>query len=282
MKKVLSPDMVAHTWAHQSQSEATNSRRTFYFNDESIYSYGRHFCIAKHFKGAILFTTRKYSVSTSKHISIVRQACRDQKIIYCPDPSGSSRENFEMFLKEIKNALHGLNTAKKPEKYIGPATSIYESVKTYAQFLEVEIPAEITELIESASDGKYKEYLQLEADRIAKSRADYEIAQQKQYKINLSQWRKGKTSRLYNFNFDYLRINKKGRVETSQGVEIPKEIAKRAYKFIIGSLLTGGCVECEHKIFEYGIKEINKDFIKIGCHTIQIKEIKSMAKKLNF
>jgi len=43
MKKVVSPSEVAHLWANQLQSEATNRGRSFYFERQAIYSYGSHF-----------------------------------------------------------------------------------------------------------------------------------------------------------------------------------------------------------------------------------------------
>jgi hypothetical protein len=282
MKKVLSSDMVAHTWANQSQDEARTTTGNLYFNGDSIFSYGRHFCIARHVKGAILFTTRSYSNTTAKHISIVRQACRDQKIIYCPDPRDSTWGNFDNFTIKIKNALYGLDKAKKPEKYIGPANSIFERAKIYADFMGVKIPLEMVELIASVNNGVYKDYLKKEAERIQKEREEAETRQLIQFKIDLVEWRKGKTHRLYNSTFDYLRINPKNRIETSQNIEIPMEIAKRTYNFIIGSLKTGGCIGCDHRILDYGIKEVTKDHVKVGCHTIQMAEIKKMAKKLGW
>jgi hypothetical protein len=39
---------VAHVWAHQLQSHARNKRGNFYFQGDTIYSYGSHFPIAKH------------------------------------------------------------------------------------------------------------------------------------------------------------------------------------------------------------------------------------------
>jgi hypothetical protein len=76
MKKVLNADNVAHTWAYQTQNEAFTPNRSFYFYGPTIYSYGSHFPIAKHATNSkgenkILFTTRKYSNTTAKHINKV-------------------------------------------------------------------------------------------------------------------------------------------------------------------------------------------------------------------
>jgi len=57
---------IAHLWANQHQSEARNSSRNLFFNNDTIYSYGHHFPIGKHVKNnageyATLFTLRTYS-----------------------------------------------------------------------------------------------------------------------------------------------------------------------------------------------------------------------------
>ena len=46
MKKVVSKSEVAHLWANQIQDEARDSRKSFYFEGRTIYSYGAHFTIA--------------------------------------------------------------------------------------------------------------------------------------------------------------------------------------------------------------------------------------------
>jgi hypothetical protein len=77
---------VAHLWANQLQDNARNTGN-FFFEGKEIYSYGRHFMIAKHIENdkwerAVLFTERTYSVSTAKHIAVVRQAASHKDIIY--------------------------------------------------------------------------------------------------------------------------------------------------------------------------------------------------------
>ncbi len=290
MKLVLSPDQVAHKWANQLQDEARNSGNTLFFDHSSIYSYGRHFCIAKHVTNesgerAILFTTRGYSVTTRKHIGIVRNASSHLKKIYCFDPADSIAHNIEAFESQIKNELAGLVKAKKPEKYINVALSTLAEAKEYAAFFEIELPARIIDLVESAQTGKYKEYLIKEAEVIAEKAHARQENEKIIFKKDLAKGRKGTWSRLSNrpFDRDYLRLNKKGRIETSQGVEIIKPIATLAYKVIINSIKNGGCEtkeNCNFKILEYNVSEVNKDFIRVGCHTIDMKEINKMAKQI--
>src|SRR5258708_6296401 len=79
-KHVFPTNEIPHIWFHKTQSDARNAQGNLYFADETIYSYGSHFPIARHVKNksgrksAILFTTRSYSSTTSGHISAVQSA----------------------------------------------------------------------------------------------------------------------------------------------------------------------------------------------------------------
>jgi len=97
MKTVHTPEMVAHLWANQSQAVARNSGGSFFFEGPTIYSYGSHFPIARivehNGRKVVLFTSRGYSMTTSRHIAEARSACRhlDRVTVYDPrdTPAGS-------------------------------------------------------------------------------------------------------------------------------------------------------------------------------------------------
>jgi hypothetical protein len=82
---------VAHLWANRSEESGKGSH--FFFNNKTIYSYGSHFPIARHAetkdgKPCVLFTTRGYSNTTSRHISITRSAIPSGlPIFYVEDPT---------------------------------------------------------------------------------------------------------------------------------------------------------------------------------------------------
>lgn len=93
MKHVFDTDEIAHLWMNKTQDDARNAQGNFYFNGATIYSYGSHFPIARHVKNAngqeaILFTTRTYSNTTSKHLYAVRNAIPSSaKVFYVGNPS---------------------------------------------------------------------------------------------------------------------------------------------------------------------------------------------------
>jgi hypothetical protein len=123
MKFVHTPDMVAHLWAHQTQPSARNSGRgNFYFEGATIYSYGRHFPIARHADAnTILFTTRGYSNTTARHIGDVRRAIPDSKRVFlvhnpCAESTAYHRDNHDAMLagiENLKSAFAGSRLHKK-------------------------------------------------------------------------------------------------------------------------------------------------------------------------
>lgn len=290
VKRVFPTDEVAHLFAHKHTEDARNPNDNLFVSGNTIYSYGSHFPIASHIsnkkhENALLFTTRGYSNTTAKHLSIVRSACSHLNIIYCNNPKGEHEDNLEAFHKSIEYTLKGLTNARKPERYIEPAKDTFNELKKYCEFFSIKVPKRTEKIISSAENGEYKEYLQKEAKRIAAEIKRKEKKKLEMFKETLIKWRENKSDRIYNnpTGFDFLRHNGK-RIETSQGVEIPIEIAKKAYKFICSTIKNGGCSdgECNYKILDYDVKEVSNDFLRIGCHNISMTEINNLAQEMNW
>jgi hypothetical protein len=287
MRKVVDKHNVAHLWANQLQDEARTATGNLYFHGDTIYSYGRHFPIAKHVNGKILFTLRDYSVTTTQHKSIVNQACNHKNTIYCKNPNASHEENFNYWLVSMELAADHLPTARKPEKWLNEIAREYAQAIKYAEFFGLEVP-ETLKIAHSITDkAAYREY----ADKKqAALQAEEERKQErllKQHKEALKKWR------VFEYHYrslpsrvtdqDYLRYNSTtNRIETSQGVQIPADIAKRFYNYVMQIISKGGCTDCTQKILEYRVKNIDKNGIVVGCHRILMPEIKRIAKLLNW
>lgn len=84
---------VLNNWAKQT-GKATKGFNIWY-DGEAVFSYGRHFMIARHIRGLdgrpyVLFTQRTHSVSTAKHKSYAWRALdygRTVDVIEVPDPA---------------------------------------------------------------------------------------------------------------------------------------------------------------------------------------------------
>ncbi len=82
--------------------------------------------------------------------------------------------------------------------------------------------------------------------------------------------------------FTRLRYNSDhNRIETSKGVQIPCDIAKRAF-IALNGCMKGSCNELNIPVMSYTITKTDKDTITAGCHTIPKEDIKYIAQLLNW
>jgi hypothetical protein len=282
MKKVFSDQSkVAHLWANKEQDEATNQGRSFFFNRETIYSYGRHFPIAKHVQDQagndyILFTERGYSNTTSKHISITRGACRNSEIVYCYNPDNGHESNFKYWFDEIEAEINKLAKARKPEIYLNNIEYVATKVKRYSQFTGANIPINLIEAMKITDKDQYAGYQESRIEQAKQVQKKAEIELKKRHEEELEKWLNFETSRLYlNNGSDYLRVNPENdRVETTQAVHIPNEIARRLWLSIKENTIKVG-----DKVLNYSINEAGKH-IKIGCHTFKRSYLLDFGAKL--
>ena len=288
MKKVVTPQTVAHLWANQEQSEArTPGSGNLFFNGNPIYSYGHHFEIARHVintKGekAVLFTTRTYSNTTSGHISIVRSASSHLDRIYVPAKDLSDPEsNFNCWLSLMENTASGLVKAKKPEIYTDKIQGYFKAAERFAAFFGYEIPQSLIEASTIANKKQYVEFTSAKNERIERDNKIKAERLEKELKEAVKLWHGGKNVRISG-EYSYLRINN-DTLQTSQGININFNTAKSFYATVLKIISKGGCKTCNMRFMErYDVLEINAKFIRVGCHKIEVKEIKSIAKKLNW
>lgn len=110
----MSHSDIAHTWAHEDYGRNGGRSSGNMFSREmnrGIYSYGYHFCIARHTDVGgfrILHTYRTYSTSTQQHIGHVWSALSSpqrEHMFYCYNPEGSGQQIYD---HEITDHLPGL------------------------------------------------------------------------------------------------------------------------------------------------------------------------------
>jgi len=290
-KKVFETSQIPHVWANQLQAEGRNSGGNLYFNGPTIYSYGSHFPIAsmveRDGKKSVLFTTRGYSNTTAKHIGIVRSACSQYNLIYCHNPESALRgghsENVERFEQEAKNWAGYLPKSRKPEKYLVEIERERVKAEKYAEFFKLNLSKFGLSFLYTASKNDYAGKLE-QAEAVRKEREKKRMAEAKRKeKAELRKFKAFESNRVYGAEFSYLRFNKEtNRIETSQQIEIPLEIAKRTFKWLQTVLKGGGCTECNFKVLEYEVQTVSKDLFTVGCHKIPITEVKAIQKQLGW
>lgn len=277
MKKVFSDiSQIAHLWANKLQDEARNSGN-FYFDGKTIYSYGRHFPIAKHVefngKKAVLFTQRTYSNTTSGHVSVVRNSVNHIDKIYCYSPDSSHEQNFNYWITCLEAILANLKTARKPEKYLSQVDYYKTIVDKYVTFFNVETPSNLAFLLSVTSNDSFSEYNAKKAEFAHINEEKRIKALKEKHKKELKEFREGKRPKMYTHDgFDYLTIVDENFV-TSQGVKIPLEIGLKFYSWIKSVVAKGGCDNCDKEIIRYQVRSVSAKQIVVGCHTITIKEI---------
>jgi len=97
-----------------------------------------------------------------------------------------------------------------------------------------------------------------------------------------------KTKELCNYysnnaaSFTRLRYNTaENRLETSKGVQIPAEIAKRAFIQLNGCM-EGTCDKIAVPVLHYTITKTTKESIVAGCHTIPKSDVQYIANLLGW
>ena len=140
---------LARVWLRQSQDYGQErSGGSFYFQGDTIYSYGSHFPIAKlgtapNGEDVILFTTRTYSKTTSRHISEVRSAVRhsSRRVVYCDDPSGVLHDTTLLRFKDAMDSAAAKHAkARKPELYAGDIYAQAEMAREYCEVMYLPVP----------------------------------------------------------------------------------------------------------------------------------------------
>ena len=156
MKKVFTNSMVAHVWAQQSQEEGRNSNGSIFFCNNTIYSYGDHFPMASFETNAkeetcITVSTQSYSITTSQHQSLVRQAIplhyrENNKVFYVPSLKkvwGENRldhdANIKGFKTAHKNLARKITRARSAKAYLlDELISDVNNANNYCEFFDIQ------------------------------------------------------------------------------------------------------------------------------------------------
>jgi hypothetical protein len=267
MKKVFTNSEIVHKFNELTQNEARTPTNSMFFNSngKKLYSYGYHYLLAEFIdENTVLINDKGYSVTTSRHISLVAMATRNRKQFFW---STTNCENVNRTIKECLNKLPRATILK--EHYQSTIISAYDSYKEYLTYTK-----------QLTKSKKIKEHREIERVILA-FKNNYEnlentikqelknkaIKEKKRISKLLKDWKSNKIDWFRNgTNFDYLRINGEN-VETSQNVKIPITEAKRVLKLIEAKNVLGAKIDNRFRVFSF-----NK-FLKVGCHNISIKEI---------
>ena len=278
MKKVFSSASdVAHAFALQEQSEGRNSSRSFYFEGDSLYSYGSHFCIARFTgTGTVLFTERKYSNTTSKHIGHAWQALGHLNLIQCPYPDRPAYQNYEWWEREARNLVNLHAKARNKADRVLELYSLRLKIEQYSRHMTKPITDVLHELL-APFDGDAYDKARIES---AERRELLEERRQAKMKVEhdkqLNEFRNGTRNNVYaRMGVDYIRKDVDNFI-TSQGVRVPIAVGETFYR-----LLKAGKVNVGDKLDKYTVLSIYEDAISIGCLNILMSEIENAINQVS-
>ena len=301
-RHVFPSSEIPHLWAHKTQADARNNGRgNLFFEGDTIYSYGRHFPIARWVKSgkreAVLFTERGYSNTTAKHKGMVRSAIPAGVTVFTvPDVRTHNHEaNLQYYVSQAKEFFEKALRAVQVFSFnwkINQAREFVEEGRQYAKFFRLKSPKFPN--VSATAERKRREYLQeREAVRqtpeyIAKRGAEREkrdaakeAARLKAAQEAITEWRAGNPYARVPYGVPTMLRVKGEEVETSRGARVPVSHAKRLLRFVRGVVKSGQeYVRNGHTIHvgHYPVDKIEANgTLHAGCHVIGLDEIERVA-----
>ena len=274
MITVFTNSEIVHEFNLQEQSYGRTPNSSMYFEYKKIYSYGSHYLLGEFIDdNTIMINNTGYSNTTSKHISLLRNATRDKRQFFITETKR------DLVLNELKDLLNKLTrTRLKADYYKSTIDRLFTSYFEYIDFTKTRTKAK--------KNKEHREILKLYTEFYASTEDLLQVIQeqqkkekeknQKEVQKKLKKWRLFEINWFSNpTNKDFLRVDKANNIiETSQGVKIPVEEGKRLLKLIDLKKIVGERVDNK-----YIVKALN-GVLKVGCHNITMKEINNIRKQL--
>tara|TARA_R100000655_G_scaffold62014_2_gene100466 strand:+ start:1841 stop:2668 length:828 start_codon:yes stop_codon:yes gene_type:complete len=274
MKTVFTNSEIVHEFNLQEQSYGRTSNSSMYFEYKKIYSYGSHYLLGEFIDdNTIMINDTGYSNTTSKHISLLRNATRDKRQFFITETKR------DLVLNELKDLLNKLTrTRLKADYYKSTIDRLFKSYFEYIDFTKTRTKAK--------KSKEHREILKLYTEFYSNSDDLLQVIKeqqkkekeknQKEVQKKLKKWRSFEINWFSNpTSKDFLRVDKANNIiETSQGVKIPVEEGKRLLKLIDLKKIVGERVDNK-----YIVKALN-GVLKVGCHNITMKEINNIKKQL--
>lgn len=263
MKTVFCNSEIMHVFAQRTQSNGRTSNGNVFFNGNKIYSYGYHYLLGEFLDdNTILINDKGYSVSTSKHITYLRQAVSQYKRFY------TTETDEKYLITKLNSELVKLTKAKKPEIYISSINYLFSKYCEFQEFKKLPINKELKKIHFTANNGANLETYKKLVKAIEEKQKREKL---KKFKSIYKDFKNYETDRIYKglTGFDYLRISKdKQYIETSQEIKIDIQEAQKIAKAIkLGLNIVG------QKLKYYTINKFDKNGLVAGCHNIPKTEI---------
>lgn len=273
---------VAHNWAHQT-GKARNNQQMFY-EGPTIYSYGRHFPIARFLTPeTVLFTSKGYSSSTSGHKALVKRAIPPSVTVFTVNNvearcTAQHLENYEVMIKSAVADLEAAGRARTRATYfVDLATALLDEANLYARHFKLGVKKIALKNLNGAFDDiqKRAEALRAEAEfqraKLARERTLKERGR-------LLQWCRGEDVVAPHTRVPYVRV-KDDTVETSWGARVPLPDALSAWG-AMKAARAGKSIPAVSKVGDFAVQQVTSIGIRVGCHFVPFKVAQFAAAKI--
>lgn len=293
---------LAHLWANgRINPNVKKSATALFAEGNSIYSYGRHFKIARiverdevkaryflrDVRGVVLFTSREYSSTTSKHKHHVWHAFDTVRynVLKVDNVDAKTREEHLANVQKLEAAALDFKTkaARAITRFLeheDTARQYYKMARVYSLAFGLKKSdaraAWKAEKVLWTKDerARFDEQLKRTAERVKKAKAE----RMKNGVASLVLWRKHEKHAPVGFHLfpPALRIARgqdRDEVETSHGARVPLEDAR----LFVGALRRGAA-RPGMSVGNFTLNDVNEKTVKIGCHVIEREEIEAFAR----
>ena len=296
----MNNSQVAHCWANQTKPKGRGSN--FFFEGESIYSYGGHFEVARLVqtekgKTIALHNSERNSVTTERHKSEASRACHNLHEQFCVPsfPMRRMEAPTRAWFKDVfayyrKLAVESYRKAKRARKYTDMHLRDAEKAIANARLLKSHFPHATKGLrIRNVNDdeiARIEAKAKAQAKRDSKARAERDkmeralmIEKEKEW-LNHERDRIGYSWRSPNRNTRYLlrKHATKDRIETSHGAEVTMREGEVFYKVI--DKFRDKPSDCpQANVNGFRLTRLEDSGAVIGCHTLSWEVMDEFAKE---
>ena len=289
----MNNDQVAHLWANQSKLKARGSN--FFFNGKTIYSYGTHFPVAtlvETKQGTVaLFERAAYSVSTTRHQSIARQAVKhlesfDVDLTHSWSGLGYDiKKAFEAYRNQSEESMVKASRARTyKDLHLRDAHNAIEKANRLLVLFRKELPyvrklkpLDDTSIERLNEQAKAKRRKEIQANRkLEKAWLNHEtdsLPRGHRYLLRTRQ------RMIITEAGNAPRIGEPREVETSHGARIPLDDAKTFYNAISRFRATPD--QCPSmNVSHFRLNKLIPQGARIGCHFLAWSVMDQFAKSI--
>lgn len=281
---------IAHAFAHaNAEDRETANGGSLYYENDTIYSYGRHFPVAKKIRDRhgkiqfVLFNDSKCSKTTSSHQSTVKAALF-QETIKVSNPEAAPKDLAQDLTDRMMDAALLFSNAKgerRKKEYLKEIKIISSHLLIIVDFYRIKskLPKMIRdiynlhgvdELIPFVTERAIKEKKKHLAF-IKKKQILIEKQREQEFQEELENIQRWKSFEIDSISLrlvgkSFLRVTAEG-VNTSQGISIPMAEAIRLIQLIEVKQIIGAKVNDLYTVSAFN------GLLQVGCHSIERAEV---------